>query len=212
MAIYSLLILLKDASARFHEYVHLLWDSEHELLGFQTSHKEEEWTTDRIFAAFNVTDSSEIRHSGQFTGGIQMIQKGRKSEEWLSFIMETLRRDPWIITDRYNAETKDIRPSFRGNRHDQSIQSVARKIKGFVSVTYWGAEPTEPIQAVRWKVMRPRCWSCLNERNLLIMALLSVNCALCCVMVICNRKYTSLKVQQSDHVDVAVSPRVLVVL
>ena len=127
----------QNGAHKFHEYVEMLIHSPYEMLGFQASHCELCLTTEAIFSAFNVSsENDEIRNTPQIAATSQMIQKGRRSEEWLSYILEVLRKDPYIITDRYNGETKELREDFRDNRHDQSVMSISRKIKGFVSVSY----------------------------------------------------------------------------
>ena len=157
-------VINRKGAARFHEYVELLKQSPHQLLGWQMMNhtryepktgffKEEHWTSDAIFEAFGVSERNDIRKSGQTAGGAILVQKGRLSEEWLSKIFEVLRKDPWIITHRYDNATKAERRFFT-NCHDQSIQSVARKIKGFVSVPSNGLNqdqtpPEEPFWWVR---------------------------------------------------------------
>ena len=142
----------QNGSAKFHEYVELLVQSPYQMLGYQMTYKEHQYTTEAIFSAFSVpSEYDEIRKTGQIAATSQMIQKGRRSEEWLSYIFEVLRKDPNIITDRYNNESRELRDDFRDNRHDQSLQSVSRKIKGFVSVPRPKAVPEDPIW---WSRMR----------------------------------------------------------
>lgn len=43
-----------------------------------------------------------------------------------------LEEDPWLFTDKYNVNAKQVNPDFVENRHDQSISSVARKLLGCV--------------------------------------------------------------------------------
>ena len=52
--------------------------------------------------------------------------------------MKILKDDCYLFTDKYNKETK--RPDFIDNRHDQSIMSVTKKIKGSIILedeTWW---------------------------------------------------------------------------
>ena len=133
-------------AVRFHEYIELLIQSPHQVIGFQGENRESVWTTEAVFSAFNVSaDDGRIRKTGQIAAGSLMLEKGRRSEEWLSFIFRVLRKDPFIITDRYNEQTARLRPDFKENRHDQSVMSVSRKIKGFQSVPAPKACQREPI-------------------------------------------------------------------
>jgi hypothetical protein len=46
-----------------------------------------------------------------------------------AFIYEVLAKDPYIITDKYSAETKKLRPGrFQEHRNDQSVLSIASKL------------------------------------------------------------------------------------
>ena len=144
----------QHGAAKFHEYVDMLIQSPYEMLGFQLNCcPENSWTTEAIFSAFNVSSGDEIRNTKQIAATSQMIQKGRRSEEWLSYVFEVLRKDPYIITDRYNGQTKKLNDDFFDNRHDQSVQSVSRKIKGVVLVPNPHQKPWEPIW---WSRMRSK--------------------------------------------------------
>lgn len=143
----------KNGTAAFDEYVEMLKQSPHQMLAFQLQEKPERvWTTDKVFAAFDVSSSDEIRNTEQMAATYLMIQKGRLSEEWLSYILQVLRSDPWIITDRYNGDTKRTRSDFKDNRHDQSLMSVSRKIKGTaVTLLYRDGNQSTPFWDSRWK-------------------------------------------------------------
>ena len=58
------------------------------------------------------------------------MQKGPHLRSWLKIIKDILLQDPWLITDKYNDETKALTPDFNDNRHDQSLSSLSRKIHG----------------------------------------------------------------------------------
>ena len=67
---------------------------------------------------------------------------------------EVYLRDPWMITDKYNGETKKTNPSFKENRHDQSIMSVSRKLLGCDRIDGFetkGAKPDMPFHVMRNK-------------------------------------------------------------
>jgi len=98
---------------------------------FRQGHAEEKYTTERIFMAFNITrNDAKIRKSGQMMGGVKLRRKCRDLEDYFALVYSVLNKDPWLITDIYNEETKRLTPVFKDNRHDQSISSVAHKVRG----------------------------------------------------------------------------------
>ena len=113
----------------------------HDFLGFELEHKEESYTTERIFQAFSITaNNSNIRRSNQIVGGIKLIRNGANAREIVAKSYEILASDPYIITDRYDAESHAYmnrvgrEGTFVGNRHDQSVSSVTLKQMGAVII------------------------------------------------------------------------------
>jgi len=129
----------QKGARRFFEYVEMLRTSPFETLSFyHPMWPEREWNVDRVFAAFNISNTDHlIRDSGQLIATVMFIQKGRLSEKWLDLVFSVLDSDHWLITDQYNVETKHSNisdPYFRENRHDQGLFSLANKILGTVLV------------------------------------------------------------------------------
>ena len=91
--------------------------------------KENEWTTRQIFDAFNVVENDPIETSGQYIATIIIMQKCDSVINIFKDCLDKIRKDHLIITDHYN---KDQKESFKANRWDQSIMSVARKIHGSI--------------------------------------------------------------------------------
>ena len=110
------------------------------------------WTTHRVFEAFgqhvdynatmNATDFKDSTANnnnttwkpalqGQFEGGGLIARNGPQIRELLAKIYTALEPDPWIITNKYNEETKALYPKFQDNRHDQSLLSVACKLTNY---------------------------------------------------------------------------------
>lgn len=142
---------------RFFEYIHLLSSSEYDVLGFQMGNIENLWTTAHLFRAFNVSDQVNITHTGQYSGGIVILQKGPHYREFIELCTLVLDIDPWMITDKYNNETDTHGMKVLDNRHDQSIQSVAKKLLGCVTVSadeHAGAKLdkpfTTPVKNATW--------------------------------------------------------------
>ncbi len=124
-----------------------------DILSFELEdfHTEQRWTTERIFQHFGVPDASPVRPSPQLIGGVRFIRCGPHARRWLDSVLEALEADPWLFSDRYNQESED--PAF-DNRHDQSIMSVAAKLKGGLVIkdeTYPPGQARFPIWAARNK-------------------------------------------------------------
>jgi len=123
---------------RFHEYIALLDASEYGILSFQMSgnkgpgslEMEKKWTIREIFDYFKVTQQSDIGMSGQYLGGVFIMQKNAHLKKYMMMFMEAIAHDPLMCTDNYN--NKDQLSEFQENRHEQSISSVLRKKIGSV--------------------------------------------------------------------------------
>ena len=117
------------------EWAELLQQEDKGLLLFQQPHIEKIWTTERIFKAFNVSvNDTYVRETAQTWAGSQLLRKCNDLQDHLALVFSVLDKDPWIITDKYNDETKQDFPLLKENRHDQSINSVTHKVRGGLSV------------------------------------------------------------------------------
>ena len=132
-------VLFLDSDMSFKNYSYLadwatrLQDANQGILFFAQPWPEEHWTTEHIFSAFNISlNNTSIRKSGQLHAGVQFLRKCQDLDNYFQLVFSVLDKDPWLITDIYNEETKqnNITPSFVDNRHDQSISSVAQKVRG----------------------------------------------------------------------------------
>jgi len=143
------------ATKRFQEYVQDLQNSNFDVQCHQLQHAEQFYTTERIFQVMGVgRNNTEIRETGQYAGGILMIQKGDHARRWLDLIWTALGKDPYIVTDKYNNEAKKINSAFLDNRHDQSVSSVARKLVGclvYPDESYPPNQLDKPFWASRMK-------------------------------------------------------------
>jgi hypothetical protein len=141
------------ASTRFFEYLSLIMASPYDMISFEQPYIEHVYTTERIFQHFNISETNyAIRNTSQHLGGILVIRKGPHSLRWLSMMENAIEADPLLITDTYNKETSQFNPSFRDNRHDQSISSVVRKLIGsvlLVDETYPPGQTDVPFWAAR---------------------------------------------------------------
>lgn len=126
---------------RFFEYIKMVNESQYDLIGFQLPFPEYKWTVRPIFEFYFHTSAVEntmkedvITQTGQLEANTLVLQKGFHYRQWMERCKALLSKDPWVITDKYNEETRNLVPEFKENRHDQSIMSVVRKKLGFVRV------------------------------------------------------------------------------
>ena len=109
---------------RFQEYIEIINKSKTGILSFELYNGfgsgepllEKNWTNEFLFEYFKVNKDSSIRNTTQLVGGILIMRKCKN-------VMD-------IFTDCLNVVND--RPDFFKNckRHDQSILSVIRKIRG----------------------------------------------------------------------------------
>lgn len=138
--------LNREGKPMFIQWLNELNASDYDEMGFQIQESEHEYTTNRIFDAFQVSkNNTEIRNSGQIQGGVLIIRNGLHFRKNLSVIYEILASDPYLITDKYNEEASLLDPDFVDNRHDQSIHSLTQKTHGSL-VKKWQCDDTVPFR------------------------------------------------------------------
>jgi len=147
----------KDGEGRFQEYINMVNNSQYDLLAFELRHRlaEYKWTTQRLLLAYDVLGNTSITQSPQFASGALVMQKGSHFRKWMDLIYrKVLDVDPWLITDKYNDESREMVSEFKDNRHDQSVMSVAMKIVGCIKLLFddmRGQLPGKPFHATRIK-------------------------------------------------------------
>lgn len=143
----------KNGGKRFWEYIQLVNESQYDMLSFQMpSILEHQYTTKRLITAFGVDGIENITHMGLYEAGDVVYQKGPHYQKWYNLIMDILNKDPWLITDKYNNESRDYNPQFIDNRHDSSVMSLAWKKLGcitFSNVETYRSNPRYPFYAGR---------------------------------------------------------------
>ena len=69
----------------------------------------------------------------------------------MNMCLGVLNRDPWLITDKYDEESKRLNTGFQVSRHDQTISSISRKLLGCVQINGMetkNAQPDKPFHAM----------------------------------------------------------------
>jgi hypothetical protein len=120
-----------NGEKRLGVYIEMIKNNKNKIISFQMPHQERIWTTKQIFDSFHVPENDPIETSGQFVGGILIMQKCDAVVNLYKECMNKIKKYPLIITDFYNSKQREY---FKDNRHDQSIQSVARKIHGSIVI------------------------------------------------------------------------------
>lgn len=123
----------KNGLDRFNEYISMLDNNPNNygIISFQMDCIEEQFTTSQIFSKLNVA-TNNIKKSGQYIGGILIIKKCEHVLNIFNDFFNILDNDHNLITDHYNKVNQN--ESFVDNRHDQSILSVIRKIRGSIVI------------------------------------------------------------------------------
>ena len=140
---------------RFVQYLRMVEESEYDMAGFQLGPflREHKFAGQRVLNAFNISldANSDITYSAQYEGGILLIRKGPHYRKWMNMCLGVLDRDPWLITDKYDEESKRLNTGFQVSRHDQTISSISRKLLGCVQINGMetkNAQPDKPFHAM----------------------------------------------------------------
>lgn len=121
-----------NGKQRFEEYIKLIEEDKNNngIISFQMEFPEEQYTTSQIFLSTNAPN--EIKKTGQYVGGILIMKKCENVLNIFRDFFSVLKQDHKLITDYYNNYKQSL--TFIDNRHDQSILSVIRKIKGSIVI------------------------------------------------------------------------------
>ena len=119
----------KNGSKKWVQLKKVVNGSKFGIVGFQLTHREQKYTNEKVFEHFSIAESDlSIRDSPQFMASIIIIRKCAYSQMLIDEWVKTLHTDVKLFTDDYNSQTKTNQ--FIDHRHDQSVFSVLRKIRG----------------------------------------------------------------------------------
>lgn len=115
---------------RFEQYISILEKSDLGIIGFELPHQEIEYTKKEVFDYFDV--DAEIIKSNQIMATVFLLKKCDHTraliDEWYTIACH----NPSLFTDELDGFIQY--PEFIDHRHDQSIWSVIRKIRGAVII------------------------------------------------------------------------------
>jgi hypothetical protein len=146
--------------ARMLEYFEIANDSSYKMLSFQNVHTENMWTKMDLAGRLGVAQSPQIMNTSQLTAGFMILGKTPSNVDlvgqWQEIAVEA--------NYHYSDDSPSVLPNhvaFREHRHDMSISSLLRKIRGTAITHYevqsyeWAYEalrPTLPALATRLRV------------------------------------------------------------
>ncbi len=131
--------LSRPGAYRFLEYLEIARESRWRLLSFQNTHTEYKWTKADLAARLGVQDSSEIMKTSLLAAGFMVVGATAANkalvDDWAAVAVES--------SYRYSDDSPSVRPNhpeFIEHRHDASISSLLRKIRG-TAVTHYEVQP-----------------------------------------------------------------------
>lgn len=114
---------------RFQEYLDIARESRYKMLSFQNTHTEAHWTKQDCAQRLGVESSSRHMKTSQLGSGFLILQNTKSN-------LDLLREWSSVATERNYHYSNDA-PSdlvnhskFQEHRHDQSISSLLRKLRG----------------------------------------------------------------------------------
>lgn len=138
-----------NASARFDQYLLMLLRSKSGILSIAEEFPERKYVSGRILETFGVLQNKRFLNDRHYWAGALLMQKRESAIRLFDLALRLIHIDKWLITDGYRKYKSSS--GFEGNRHDQSILSVARKCMGSVVIydAVKGNQSDVPIWATR---------------------------------------------------------------
>lgn len=107
---------------RLSDYFSIVENSESGILGFDQGWRAAEWTKGDVFAYFGVSNERKYLDQSQVAGGVFVIRKCWKSQQFIDEWFYVCHNHYNLITDEPSVFPND--KDFKENRHDQSVFSV----------------------------------------------------------------------------------------
>jgi hypothetical protein len=120
---------------RFLEYIDITLDSPDKMLSFQNTHTEHRWTKADLAKRLGVLERPSIMSTSQLSSGFILLgntgSNGDLVREWKEIAVE----NNYHYSDDTPSETGN-HVEFKEHRHDQSISSLLRKVRG-TAITHY---------------------------------------------------------------------------
>jgi hypothetical protein len=119
--------------ARFDDYFDMARTSPSGILCFQMGHlPEQDWAKGDIFAHLGLESNGPEATSGQMIGTFWVLHLNPRSRQLLADWYDIARHHTHLFTD--TTGTLPNAPSFKENRHDQSVWSLLNKMAGSTAI------------------------------------------------------------------------------
>lgn len=146
----------KNGKEKFDEYIKMLKSSDTPILSHEflfSFYKNCQYTKKDVFDFFNITKEHEIYNKRQLISTVIIMIKTEYTIKLINEYYDIAINNPNLFTDTYITPNY---PEFIDHRHDQSIFSILRYLRGSVIVpdTTWGPncdKLKEPFIAYRNK-------------------------------------------------------------
>ena len=144
--------LNKNGKSRLWDYLNMASNSPFGTLCFDTGHIEKSMTKKEVFAHYNVKKNNhKIRNTGQYGAGHLFMQKKPKLVELINEWYDVAMNQMNLFKDPPVQERQKV------HRHDQSVFSVLRKLKGVYPVLldpipYHGTKIEDAILEPIWNL------------------------------------------------------------
>jgi len=134
--------LNKDGRSRLLEYLDIALDSADKMLSFQNIHTEYRWTKADLAQRLGVLNVPSIMNTSQLSSGFIVLGNTNSNidlvREWKKISIE----ENYRYSDDSSSESKN-HPEFVEHRHDQSISSLLRKMRG-TAITHYEVQSYAP--------------------------------------------------------------------
>jgi hypothetical protein len=117
------------ARDRFREYIELTRDSEYKMLSFSQIFVEAHYTKMDLAYRLGLTERDSHLKTSQLLGGIVFLQRSASNLNLVRECIQICSEDRYRFLD----DSPSSRPNhsrFKGHRHDQSVFSLLRKMRG----------------------------------------------------------------------------------
>lgn len=121
----------KEGKERYFEYVDTLLKSEHPIISFVLTHQECKFTKRDVFDYFGIDKNNQLYTSDQIHSTVIIMIKTRYTQSLIDEYYNIAVTRPDLFTQ------ESIMPNYEeyiDARHDQSVFSLLRKIRGSVEI------------------------------------------------------------------------------
>lgn len=136
---------------RMLDYFNICRDSPHRMLSFMNVHTEEMWTKADLAVRLGVHTSPAIMSTSQLTAGFLILGNTPSNRDLIDAWAALAVEDSYRFSDDSPSLTPNHR-TFQEHRHDQSISSLLRKIRGTAMTHYEVQSYEAAVPAMRKRV------------------------------------------------------------